>query len=193
MDSRELPGKWSVRGLQKSSQLFRPIIANHARPIFDLERKGKEGRTTTTATAMFKPRLRIPRGSGLRMSFQPSASQPSSPFAVAAAAAKHQQQQQQRSIHATPARRKQSIPALNDDGKFSKEGVPGLYTPQGFNAAYSMYQTWCLDRLNELTGGTSATNLRAKRQDSTRCWLVLDNMSICCLEPDPSSLLGNPS
>lgn len=105
---------------------------------------------------MFKPRLRIPKGAGsvLRTSLQPSAPQPSSPFA--AAAARQRQRQQQRSIHATPARCLHSVPPLNDDGKLAKEGVPGVYTSEGFDVAYTKYQTWCLQRLNTLIAGTSA-------------------------------------
>ncbi|KUI62866.1 37S ribosomal protein S26, mitochondrial [Cytospora mali] len=104
---------------------------------------------------MFKPRLRIPRRPVLGARPASCASAPrnlSSPL-VAAAPAK-QQQQQQRAIHASPARLRHHVAPLTEDGRFEKSGVPGLLSPEAFEAAYTNYQGWALDKLNSLTEGT---------------------------------------
>lgn len=110
------------------------------------DRPSSVGRGThpieATATAMFKPRLRITRRTGLLRPSSTSTSQnlPASPFAIAAPAAA-----QQRSTH--------SIPPLNDSGKFTEQGIQGLYSAHGYNSAYTTYQGWCVEHLNRLTEG----------------------------------------
>lgn len=99
---------------------------------------------------MFKPRLRIPRGAGAAR-LSPAAPRPStsSPFVVPA-----RQQQQQRSLHASPARRLHAVAPLTDDARFEREGVPGLFSPESFDVAYTTYQAWLLEKLNQMTAGT---------------------------------------
>lgn len=98
---------------------------------------------------MFKPRLRIPRRAGAaRLSPAAPRPSPSSPFVVAA------RQQQQRSLHASPARRQHSVALLTDDSRFEREGVPGLFSAESFDIAYTSYQGWVLDKLNHATAGT---------------------------------------
>lgn len=100
---------------------------------------------------MFKPRLRIPRRAGAaRLSAAgPRPSQSPSPFVVPA----RQQQQQQRSLHASPARRLHSVAPLTDDRRFETNGVAGLMTPESFDIAYTTYQAWVLNKLNEMVTG----------------------------------------
>ncbi|KAJ0121161.1 superoxide dismutase [Diaporthe amygdali] len=101
---------------------------------------------------MFKPRLRIPRGAGApRLSSAVPRPAPLSPFAVTA----RHQQQQQRSLHASPSRRLHKVAPLTDDAKFEQYGVPGLLTTEGFEFAYTNYQSWLLEKLNQMTAGTS--------------------------------------
>lgn len=101
---------------------------------------------------MFKPRLRLSRACAARLS--PAAPRPSSssPFAVPA---RQQQQQQQRSLHASPARRLHSVAPLTEDGRFDRDGVPGLLSPEGFDIAYNTYQAHVLNKLNQWTAGTN--------------------------------------
>ncbi|ROW17996.1 hypothetical protein VPNG_00232 [Cytospora leucostoma] len=109
---------------------------------------------------MFKPSLRIPRRSVLGA--RPScASAPASwnlpsPFAAVAVAANAAApaKQQRRAIHASPARLRHNVAPLTEDGSFEKTGVPGLLSPEAFDAAYTNYQGWVLDKLNSLTEGT---------------------------------------
>lgn len=109
---------------------------------------------------MFKPSLRIPRRSVLgarpscaSVSASASASRNlPSPFAAAANAAPAKQQR--RAIHASPARSRHNVAPLTEDGSFEKNGVPGLLSPEAFDAAYTNYQGWVLDKLNSLTEGT---------------------------------------
>ncbi|ROW11585.1 hypothetical protein VMCG_01319 [Cytospora schulzeri] len=101
---------------------------------------------------MFKPRLRIPRRPVLGATPSCAAATPrnlSAPFAAVA-----KQQQQQRAIHASPARLRHHVAPLTEDGSFEKNGVPGLLSPEAFEAAYTNYQGWALDKLNSLTEGT---------------------------------------
>lgn len=99
---------------------------------------------------MFKPRLRIPRGAGApRLSSAVPRPAPLSPFAVTA----RHQQQQQRSLHASPSRRLHKVAPLTDDAKFEQYGVPGLLTTEGFEFAYTNYQSWLLEKLNQMTAG----------------------------------------
>lgn len=103
------------------------------------------GRHPTPITAMFKPRLRIPRRTGLpRLSLSSAATtSPISPFAAAAA----------RSIHAGPEKGTFQVPPLNHIAVLSSEGLKGLYSREGFETAFSLYQQWCCDELNRLTAG----------------------------------------
>ncbi|KAL1852040.1 hypothetical protein Daus18300_012322 [Diaporthe australafricana] len=102
---------------------------------------------------MFKPRLRISRRAGAARlsSAAPRPAPSSSPFVVPA---RQQQQQQQRSLHASPARRLHEVAPLTDDGRFERNGVAGLFSPESYNIAYNSYQTWALDKLNQMTAGT---------------------------------------
>lgn len=101
---------------------------------------------------MFKPRLRISRRAGAARlsSAVPRPAPSSSPFVVPA----RQQQQQQRSLHASPARRLHEVAPLTDDGRFERAGVPGLFSAESYHIAYTSYQTWALDKLNQMTAGT---------------------------------------
>lgn len=101
---------------------------------------------------MFKPRLRISRRAGAaRLSPAAPRPSPSSPFVVPA---RQQQQQQQRSLHASPARRLHRVAPLTEDGRFERDGVPGLFSPESFDIAYTSYQGWVLEKLNQMTAGT---------------------------------------
>lgn len=115
-----------------------------------VSRRGRKRFEPSTPTTMFKPRLRIPRrpALGARSACASAPRNSSSPFAAAA-------QQQQRAIHASPARLRHNVAPLTEDGRFEKHGVPGLLSPEGFDAAYTNYQGWVLDKLNSLTEGTS--------------------------------------
>ncbi|KAJ4416509.1 hypothetical protein N0V82_006704 [Gnomoniopsis sp. IMI 355080] len=96
---------------------------------------------------MLKPRLRIPRRGGLlRPVSTPCPTQ--SPFAAAATT----QLQQQRSIQ-TATLGPHRIPELPYADKFLSEGVPNIYSKEGFAAAWSMYMEWCLGKLNERIAG----------------------------------------
>lgn len=141
--------------LQKSSELHqRHRIEPRSRISQGRERREVRTQTPNPQT-MFKPRLRIPRRPvlGTTPSCAAAPRSLSSPFA---AAAKHQQQQQQqlRAIHASPARLRHSVAPLTEDGRFEKHGVPGLLSPEAFDASYTNYQGWVLDKLNSLTEGT---------------------------------------
>lgn len=59
-------------------------------------------------------------------------------------------QQQQSFFRSLPTGLK--APKLKSGDAFNRAGVPGLYSPYGFAAAWS-YQAWCIDMLNERTAG----------------------------------------
>lgn len=117
------------------------------------ERRGPANPPSKATTTMFKSRIRIPRRPvlGATPSCAAAPRNLSAPFA--AAVAKQQQQQQKRAIHASPARSRHHVAPLTEDGRFEKNGVPGLLSPEAFEAAYTNYQGWALDKLNNLTEG----------------------------------------
>jgi superoxide dismutase len=45
------------------------------------------------------------------------------------------------------------VPTLDKHVEMQKNGVPGLFTPKGFNTAYTEYQKYMIDELNESTAG----------------------------------------
>lgn len=47
-----------------------------------------------------------------------------------------------------------SVAPLTEDARFERDGVPGLFTPESFDLAYTTYQAWVLSKLNEMTAGT---------------------------------------
>ncbi|CAN8099447.1 unnamed protein product [Discula destructiva] len=95
---------------------------------------------------MLKPRLRLPLGHGLLRAYPAQAR--SSPFARAAAVASmHQEQDAAPSGLVT-------MPPLAFGDKFQSEGVHKLYTPVGFQFAWTDYQAWCIHMLNQEIAGT---------------------------------------
>lgn len=46
------------------------------------------------------------------------------------------------------------VAPLTDDARFERDGVPGLLSPESFDFAYTNYQGWVLDKLNQMTAGT---------------------------------------
>lgn len=47
-----------------------------------------------------------------------------------------------------------SVAPLTEDARFERDGVPGLFSPEAFDMAYTTYQSWVLSKLNEMTAGT---------------------------------------
>lgn len=142
---------------------------------------------------MFKPSLRIPRRSVLgarpscaSVSASASASRNlPSPFAAAANAAPAKQQR--RAIHASPARLRHNVAPLTEDGSFEKNGVPGLLSPEAFDAAYTNYQGWVLDKLNSLTEGTCGPG-SSPPLPSPKVYLV-QGLHIASCQPNPVTQL----
>lgn len=134
---------------------------------FDLRKREGENREASffphNTTTMLKPRLRIPRSGGLLRPTSTSSSSSYSPFAraTAAAAATPKLQQQQRSFQT------HRVPALPYADKFLSEGVPNLYSKEGFAAAWNIYMEWCLGKLNERIAGTFGSIQRARSRTKT--------------------------
>lgn len=52
-----------------------------------------------------------------------------------------------------------SVAPLTDDKRFEREGVPGLLSPESFDIAYTTYQAWVLNKLNQQIAGTCQPGL----------------------------------
>lgn len=135
--------------------------------------KGRTGRPILlhTTTTMLKPRLRIPRSGGLLRPTSTPISSSCSPFALAAAAPKLHQQRRSFQTH--------RVPTLPYADKFLSEGVPNLYSKEGFAAAWNIYMEWCLGKLNERIAGTFGSDTTSifsdkdgqkKHGDANRRW-----------------------
>lgn len=46
-----------------------------------------------------------------------------------------------------------TVPTLDKHVEMQTNGVPGLFTPKGFKTAYTEYQKYMIDELNESTAG----------------------------------------
>lgn len=46
-----------------------------------------------------------------------------------------------------------TVPTLDKHVEMQNNGVPGLFTPKGFKTAYTEYQKYMIDELNESTAG----------------------------------------
>ncbi|ODV92812.1 hypothetical protein CANCADRAFT_30851 [Tortispora caseinolytica NRRL Y-17796] len=57
-------------------------------------------------------------------------------------------------VHRYARRQIHQLPTLKRIDEYRNSGIPGLYSPTGFGAAWTEYQTYLLDRLSELTAGT---------------------------------------
>ncbi|KAM0802700.1 Manganese/iron superoxide dismutase [Usnea florida] len=62
----------------------------------------------------------------------------------------------------TQRRRLHKVPQLVHNETFSKDGVPGMLSSDGFDLAWHQYQGHVVDRLNRLTAGTPLENSATK-------------------------------
>ncbi|KAF2684714.1 manganese and iron superoxide dismutase [Lentithecium fluviatile CBS 122367] len=60
------------------------------------------------------------------------------------------------------ARNLHSKPTLDRHAELLQNGIPGLFTPKGFNIAYEQYHQHIVDGLNEATSGTEWENQEPK-------------------------------
>ncbi|EAT89087.1 hypothetical protein SNOG_03882 [Parastagonospora nodorum SN15] len=61
-----------------------------------------------------------------------------------------------------------TVPTLDKHVEMQKNGVPGLFTPKGFNTAYTEYQKYMIDELNESTAAWAFINQLILPGPSTR-------------------------
>jgi len=59
----------------------------------------------------------------------------------------------------TQRRGRHNVPALTHGQKFVNDGVGGMMSPDGYDIAWTQYQGYTVQRLNELTVGTVAPSL----------------------------------
>ncbi|KAL8775155.1 MAG: hypothetical protein Q9194_003854 [Teloschistes cf. exilis] len=59
-------------------------------------------------------------------------------------------------------RRKHEVPLLTHDAAFSREGLLGVLSPDGYQTAWRDYQRFLVDKLNQLTAQTTDENTRTK-------------------------------
>ncbi|KZF24805.1 manganese and iron superoxide dismutase [Xylona heveae TC161] len=66
------------------------------------------------------------------------------------------------SSSAPQCRRIHHVPPLTHDASFKTEGVPSLFSAEGFDLAWTQYQRLMVEKLNLLTGGTPDENATTK-------------------------------